>query len=79
MSRNTIFNDLRIVVNQLQSYDLKLEYESKTGYRITGDTVKIRALFLAGLNELKTAFEADGVHFVSKEKTGLYLNQLKEI
>ncbi len=79
VSRNTIFNDLRIVVNQLQSYDLKLEYESKTGYRITGDTVKIRALFLAGLNELKTAFEADGVHFVSKEKTGLYLNQLKEI
>lgn len=29
VSRNTIFNDLRVVVKQLQDYDLSLKYESK--------------------------------------------------
>ena len=45
VSRNTIFNDLRVVVKQLQDYDLSLKYESKKGYLIKGDCVRIRALF----------------------------------
>lgn len=34
VSRNTIFNDLQVVVNQLQEYNLKLEYESKKDIRL---------------------------------------------
>ena len=58
VSRNTIFNDMRIVVSQLQAYDLKLEYESKKGYFITGDAIRIRAMFLAQLHELETAMKS---------------------
>lgn len=53
VSRNTIFNDLRVVVNQLQDYDLNLEYESKKGYLIKGDCVRIRALFILYYNLLR--------------------------
>lgn len=79
VSRNTIFNDLRIVVNQLQDHDLKLEYESKKGYVITGDAIRIRAVFLITLNELHAAFEAGVVRFVDKEKVANYFEQLKFI
>ena len=34
VSRNTVFNDLRVVMNQLQDYVLKLEYESNKGYTV---------------------------------------------
>lgn len=53
VSRNTIFNDLRVVVNQLQDYDLNLVYESKKGYLIQGDCVRIRALFILYYNLLR--------------------------
>ena len=53
VSRNTIFNDLRVVVNQLQDYDLSLGYESKKGYVINGDSVRIRALFILYFNLLR--------------------------
>lgn len=79
VSRNTIFNDMRIVVSQLQAYDLKLEYESKKGYFITGDAIRIRAMFLAQLHELETAMKSGALHFIDEEKTNGYVKQLKEI
>ena len=36
VSRNTIFNDLKVMESQLLNYDLKLQYEAKTGYYIVG-------------------------------------------
>lgn len=53
VSRNTIFNDLRVVVKQLQDYDLSLGYASKKGYLIQGDCVRIRALFILYYNFLR--------------------------
>ena len=41
---NSVFNDLRVVVKQLQNYDLELEYRSKKGYIIVGNEVKVRAV-----------------------------------
>ena len=46
VSRNTVFNDLKVATAQLQKYDLHLQYETKRGYRIEGDTVCRRTVCL---------------------------------
>lgn len=79
VSRNTIFNDLRVVVNQLQDYDLKLEYESRKGYRVVGDPIKIRAVFLMNFQEIRFIFAGRGLRFVDREKVGHYTRLLQEI
>ena len=57
VSRNTIFNDMRVVVKQLQDYDLHLEYESKKGYVIKGDCIRIRALFILYFSMLRPLYD----------------------
>lgn len=79
VSRNTIFNDLRVVVNQLQDYDLNLEYESKKGYSISGDAIKIRAVFLLNFHELQSIFTNGGLKFIEKEKIEHNIQLLKKI
>lgn len=84
VSRNTIFNDLRVVVNQLQDYDLNIEYESKKGYMIKGDCVRIRALFILYYNLLRPLAEGNVLkeltdEFDEKEKDKENLRKLEEI
>lgn len=45
VSRNTIINDLKNVVRFLKNYNLELIYDIKSGYRISGDIIKKRAIF----------------------------------
>lgn len=45
VSRNTIINDLKIVMSKLQEYNLNLTYENKRGYRIQGDVIRKRTVF----------------------------------
>lgn len=79
VSRNTIFNDLRVVVNQLQKYNLTLAYESKRGYRITGDVISIRALFFMYFNTLLPLFHSGVLNFLYQEPIDEYLNKLEQI
>lgn len=79
VSRNTIFNDLRVVVNQLQDYNLTLEYESKKGYRIVGDIIRIRALFFLYFNTLLPLFDSGVLNFINREEIRAYLEKLKAI
>ena len=79
VSRNTIFNDLRMVVNQLQTYNLTLEYESKKGYRVAGDEIRIRALFFAYFNELLPLYQSGIITFVNREELNQYLKKLRNI
>lgn len=79
VSRNTVFNDLQVVVNQLQEYNLKLEYESKKGYQITGDVVRKRAVFLTNLHELEIALNSGALHFLEQEEINTYFEKLKAI
>ncbi|MBC5688898.1 PRD domain-containing protein [Mediterraneibacter sp. NSJ-55] len=79
VSRNTIFNDMRVVVNQLQDYDLKLEYESKRGYRISGDSIKIRAIFLVNFQELQSLFENRSLDFIERERIHDNIEKLRKI
>lgn len=79
VSRNTIFGDLRVVVNQLKEYDLSLTYESKTGYVVTGDTIRIRALYFLYFGHLRHLFENGILIFLNKQEIQGYFSTLKEI
>ncbi|MDD3049033.1 MAG: BglG family transcription antiterminator [Bacilli bacterium] len=45
VSRNTIINDLKIVMSKLQEFTLNLSYENKRGYRIQGNVIRKRTVF----------------------------------
>lgn len=79
VSRNTIFNDLRVIVNQLQEYNLTLAYESKRGYRITGDVISIRALFFMYFNSILPLYRSGVLDFVKEEPVEEYLERLEKI
>lgn len=79
VSRNTIFNDMRVVVKQLQDYDLHLEYESKKGYHIKGDCIRIRALFILYFNMLRPLYESGALRYIDKDSVKENLRKLKEI
>lgn len=79
VSRNTIFSDLKTVSSQLEKYDLKLCYQSKTGYEIKGDPVRIRALFLLYFSEMISLFEDETFSFFRTDDVVNYYNRLKEI
>ena len=76
VSRNTIFNDLRVIVNQLQEYGLSLAYESKKGYRIEGDIIHSRAVFFSYFYELKPLFDNGILRFVENKELEVYLDKL---
>lgn len=67
VSRNTVFNDMKVVSSQLQTYGLKLSYEAKNGYRILGDSIKRRTVFLYYLNTLLPLYTSGVVKFSARE------------
>ena len=79
VSRNTVFNDLTIVENELQKYDLKLNYEPKKGYEVGGDIIKARAVFLLYFTQLLPLFEEDRLAFIDKEEVLSYVSILKKM
>lgn len=79
VSRNTVFGDLRVVVQQLHEYDLELKYESKKGYRVVGDTVRVRALFFLYFNTLRALFDSGILKFFNRKEIQKYLNILYEL
>lgn len=56
VSRNTIFTDLQVVISQLNMYHLELLYEKKSGYCISGNVIRKRALFFLCFNMLEPLF-----------------------
>lgn len=79
VSRNTIFNDMRAVVAQLQEYNLTLVYEKKKGYKISGDVVRIRALFFMYFNALYPLFEAGLLDFLYQEPIREHYEKIQAI
>lgn len=79
VSRNTIFGDLKVVVNQLHEYDLEIEYGPKTGYRIVGDVIKTRALFFLYFNNLRPLFNQGILRFFNETEIYKHLDTLKQI
>lgn len=79
VSRNTIFNDLKEADKLLRQYDLKIEYQPKKGYYLTGDTVRIRALFLMYFSEMTALFNGGTIKFFHREEIEGHYEKLKEI
>lgn len=79
VSRNTIFTDLKEVTKLLEQYSLKLEYQPKQGYYITGDTIRIRALFILYFNELFSLFSSGVIKFFHQEQIQAYHDKLEKI
>lgn len=76
VSRNTVFGDMRVVVQTLHEYDLELKYESKKGYRIVGDVIRIRALFFLYFNTISSMFDSGILKFFNREEIQGYYKQL---
>lgn len=76
VSRNTVFGDLRVVVQTLHEYDLQLKYESKKGYRIEGDVIRMRALFFLYFNTIRALFDSGVLNFFNREEIQGYYEQL---
>ncbi len=79
VSRNTIFKDLKIVTEQLYPYELKLDYQPRAGYRIMGDPVRIRALFMLYFSEMTSLFQSKAFRFFQPDKIRNDYGKLKEI
>ncbi len=57
ISRNTTFNDLKIVREKLLRYGLELTFETQNGYEIKGPTFQQRAVFLYYFSPLISLLE----------------------
>ncbi|MDD7281981.1 BglG family transcription antiterminator [Floccifex sp.] len=80
VSRNTIINDLKSADNLLSKYNLELTYDIKSGYRITGDIIKKRALFFMIFpNQLWNYQEKNQLFELDDKKVKHNLCLLKEI
>lgn len=79
VSRNTILTDLKEVARILAVYDLQMDYQPKTGYRLLGDTVRMRALFMLYYNEFYELFQNGVIRFWKKEETKDYLEKLQRL
>lgn len=79
VSRNTIFSDLKAVTTQLTEYGLTLDYSPRTGYRITGDLIRIRALFFMYFSSLLQLFHSGVLTFINREQIEGYLDTLAKL
>lgn len=79
VSRNTVFGDLKEVARTLEQYDLKLEYQAKRGYYLSGDAVRMRALFALYFNEMSGLFHSGVIKFFRQEEVRGYLDCLEQI
>lgn len=52
VSRNTVLSDLKVVKTALMEYKLKLTYGIRSGYVVSGDTIRLRAVFLYYLAQI---------------------------
>ncbi|MCR0273995.1 PRD domain-containing protein [[Clostridium] innocuum] len=79
VSRNTIFTDLQVVIAQLQLYQLNLMYEKKSGYRIEGNPIRIRALFFLYFNMLEPVLSAGKLLFLQPQVLEAKVKQLAKV
>lgn len=79
VSRNTIFTDLQVVIAQLNTYQLNLSYEKKSGYFIEGNAVRIRALFFLYFHMLEPVLTAGKLTFIHNDELAANVKQLAKV
>lgn len=76
VSRNTVFGDMRIVIQKLREYDLDLKYEAKKGYEVCGDAVRKCALFFLYFNTLRHLFDNGILKFFDRNEIHKHYERL---
>lgn len=76
VSRNTVFGDMRVVVQTLHEYDLELKYASKKGYAVVGDVIRMRALFFLYFNTIRALFDSGILKFFNRGEIQGHYKQL---
>lgn len=79
VSRNTVFGDIKIVVQLLNEYSLELRYEPKKGYVIFGSPVQIRALFILYYESLRSLAGSGLIPFLARENVQEYYDRLENV
>ena len=68
VSRNTIFNDIHLLIRQLHEYNLTLTYAPKIGYKIEGDVIHVRALYFLFFDALRPLLESGMLSFFDRQE-----------
>lgn len=79
VGRNTIFNDMKDVTARLKRYDLDLNYSSKRGYEISGNPIRVRALFILYFREMLTLYRDGVLKFFDPTEIENHHTQLHQI
>ena len=79
VSRNTIFSGIQILIRQLHEYNAKLSYAPKTGYKITGEVIHVRALYFLFFDSLRILLENGQLSFFNREEINFYFQRLCEV
>lgn len=79
VSRNTVFNDVRILVQQLHEYNLELTYTPKGGYKIEGDIIHVRALYFLFFDALRSLLDGGMLSFFNRKEIYDYYSQLSRV
>lgn len=79
VSRNTIFSDIQILIRQLHEYNTKLSYAPKTGYKITGDVIHVRALYFLFFDSLRILLENGHLSFFNRDEINFYFQRLSDV
>lgn len=79
VSRNTIIADMNVVKTELAYYDLKVVVEKRNGFRIKGDTIRKRAVFLHYFLLLMPLYMRGVLQFIDYQKVKQILGSLETI
>lgn len=79
ISRNSVFNDLKVVKSAIEKYDLSLEFDLKNGYSIAGQVFGKRALLLYYLKMLLKKLSYKSIDFLNAIEVEDFYARLQRI
>lgn len=79
ISRNSVFNDLKVVKSAIEKYDLSLEFDLKNGYSIAGQVFGKRALLLYYLKILLKKLSYKSIDFLNAIEVEDFYARLQRI
>lgn len=79
VSRNTVIADMNIVKTELSHFDLKLVSEKRNGYRVRGNVIKKRAVFLFYFNKIISLYHRHVLNFINYDVVSQYYSKLQNI
>ena len=79
ISRNSVFNDLKILKSVIEKYDVLLEFDIKNGYCIQGQVFGKRALLLYYLKILLKKFNYRCIDFLNESEVEIFYARLQKI